>query len=204
MPTTTNFGWTTPADTDLVKDGAAAIRTLGNGVDTSFLDLKGGTSGQVLSKNSNTDLDFIWIAAAGGKLKQVVQMTTSTLTSIATGTYTDTGLTLAITPTAATSKILVIADCNTQQSRAGTSLNGYARIVRTSTTIYDTHIFEMQVDGATGSIATGSHNTLVYLDSPSTTSATTYKVQGSASTGATLRFQYTSAASSLTLLEIGA
>jgi|Laugrefa1bdmlbdn_1035148.scaffolds.fasta_scaffold00897_6 hypothetical protein len=63
MPTTTNFGWTTPADTDLVKDGAAAIRTLGNGVDTSFLDLKGGTTGQVLSKNSNTDLDFTWIAA---------------------------------------------------------------------------------------------------------------------------------------------
>jgi hypothetical protein len=62
MPTTSNFGWTTPADTDLVKDGAAAIRTLGNGIDSSFLDLKGGTTGQVLSKNSNTDLDFTWIA----------------------------------------------------------------------------------------------------------------------------------------------
>lgn len=62
MPTTTNFGWTTPADTDLVKDGALAIRTLGNGVDTSFLDLKGGTTGQVLSKASNTDLDFTWVA----------------------------------------------------------------------------------------------------------------------------------------------
>jgi hypothetical protein len=62
MPSTTNFGWTTPADTDLVKDGAAAIRTLGNGVDSSFVDLKGGTTGQVLSKNSNTDLDFTWIA----------------------------------------------------------------------------------------------------------------------------------------------
>lgn len=61
MPTTTNFGWTTPADTDLVKDGAAAIRTLGNGIDTSLLDLKGGTTGQVLSKASNTDLDFSWI-----------------------------------------------------------------------------------------------------------------------------------------------
>jgi hypothetical protein len=62
MPTTSNFGWTTPADTDLVKDGAAAIRTLGNGIDTSFLDLKGGTTGQVLSKASNTDLDFTWVA----------------------------------------------------------------------------------------------------------------------------------------------
>ena len=62
MPTTSNFGWTTPADTDLVKDGALAIRTLGNGIDTSFLDLKGGTTDQVLAKNSNTDLDFKWVA----------------------------------------------------------------------------------------------------------------------------------------------
>jgi hypothetical protein len=62
MPNTTNFNWVTPADTDLVKDGASAIRTLGNGIDTSFLDLKGGTTGQVLSKNSNTDLDFTWVA----------------------------------------------------------------------------------------------------------------------------------------------
>lgn len=61
MPTTTNFGWTTPADTDLVKNGAAAIRTLGNGIDTSLLDLKGGTTGQVLSKTSDSDLDFTWV-----------------------------------------------------------------------------------------------------------------------------------------------
>lgn len=60
MATTTNFGWETPDDTDLVKDGAAAMRTLGNSIDTSFVDLKGGTTGQVLAKNSNTDLDYIW------------------------------------------------------------------------------------------------------------------------------------------------
>lgn len=61
MPTTSNFGWTTPADTDLVKDGALAIRTLGNGIDTSMAELKGGTTGQILSKTSNTDMDFTWI-----------------------------------------------------------------------------------------------------------------------------------------------
>jgi hypothetical protein len=61
MPTTTtNFGWTVPSDTDLVKDGAAAIRTALGGPDTSFVDLKGGTTGQVLSKASNTDMDFTW------------------------------------------------------------------------------------------------------------------------------------------------
>jgi hypothetical protein len=62
MATTTNFGWETPDDTDLVKDGALAIRTLGSAIDTSLVDLKGGTTGQVLSKNSNTDMDFTWIA----------------------------------------------------------------------------------------------------------------------------------------------
>jgi len=62
MATTTNFGWETPDDTDLVKDGALAMRTLGNSIDTSFVDLKGGTTGQVLSKASNTDLDFTWVA----------------------------------------------------------------------------------------------------------------------------------------------
>jgi hypothetical protein len=62
MATTTNFGWETPDDTDLVKDGAAAIRTALGGVDTSFVDLKGGTTGQVLAKASGTDLDFSWVA----------------------------------------------------------------------------------------------------------------------------------------------
>ena len=61
MPTTSNFGWNTPADTDLVKDGALAIRTLGNNIDASLVDLKGGTTNQVLAKNSNTDLDFKWV-----------------------------------------------------------------------------------------------------------------------------------------------
>ena len=61
MATTTNFGWTTPDDTDLVKDGAAAIRTLGSAIDSSLVDLKGGTTGQVLSKASGTDMDFTWI-----------------------------------------------------------------------------------------------------------------------------------------------
>lgn len=65
MATTTNFGWETPDDTDLVKDGAAAMRTLGNSIDTSFVDLKGGTTGQVLAKASNTDLDYTWTTVSG-------------------------------------------------------------------------------------------------------------------------------------------
>jgi hypothetical protein len=71
MPTTSNFGWTTPADTDLVKDGASAIRTLGNGIDTSMAELKGGTTGQILSKTSNTDMDFTWINNDQGDITAV-------------------------------------------------------------------------------------------------------------------------------------
>lgn len=69
--TTTNFGWTVPSDTDLVKDGAAAIRTALGGVDTSFVDLKGGTTGQILSKASGTDLDYTWITPNPGDITGV-------------------------------------------------------------------------------------------------------------------------------------
>lgn len=81
MPTTTNFGWTTPADTDLVKDGAAAIRTLAGNIDTSLVDLKGGTTGQFLSKNSNTDLDFVFATPASGGM---TLLSTTTLNAVTT------------------------------------------------------------------------------------------------------------------------
>jgi hypothetical protein len=72
MANTTNFNWETPDDTDLVKDGAAAIRTLGSAIDTSLVDLKGGTTGQILAKNSNTDMDFVWTANDVGDITEVV------------------------------------------------------------------------------------------------------------------------------------
>jgi hypothetical protein len=59
--TTPNFSFPVPQSTDLVKDGATAIAALGTSVDTQFVDLKGGTTGQVLSKASNTDLDYSWV-----------------------------------------------------------------------------------------------------------------------------------------------
>jgi hypothetical protein len=72
MATTTNYGWTTPNDTDLVKDGASAIRTLGQSIDTTFAELKGGTSGQMLTKASNTDLDLVWVTPEIGDITAVV------------------------------------------------------------------------------------------------------------------------------------
>ena len=60
---TSAFGWQMPTSTDLVTDLPADFETFGQAVDTSLADLKGGTTGQVLSKASNTDMDFTWVAA---------------------------------------------------------------------------------------------------------------------------------------------
>ena len=62
MATSPNFNWPEPDNTDLVKNGALAIRTAVNAIDASLYELKGGTTGQVLSKTSNTDMDFTWVA----------------------------------------------------------------------------------------------------------------------------------------------
>ena len=61
MATSPNFNWPEPDNTDLVKNGALAIRTAVNAIDTSLVDLKGGTTGQVLAKASGTDMDFSWV-----------------------------------------------------------------------------------------------------------------------------------------------
>lgn len=66
MATSPNFSWPEPDNTDLVKNGALAIRTAVDAIDSSMADLKGGTTNQVLAKNSNTDMDFKWVADATG------------------------------------------------------------------------------------------------------------------------------------------
>ena len=68
---TTNFGWVMPTSTDLVTDLPADFNTFGQGVDTTLAELKGGTTGQVLSKTSNTDMDFTWIANDVGDITGV-------------------------------------------------------------------------------------------------------------------------------------
>jgi hypothetical protein len=66
---TTNFGWVMPTSTDLVTDLPADFAVFGQAVDTSMADLKGGTTGQVLSKATNADMDFVW--TAGGDITGV-------------------------------------------------------------------------------------------------------------------------------------
>ena len=133
--TTTNFGWTVPSDTDLVKDGAAAIRTALGGVDTSMVDLKGGTTGQVLSKNSNTDMDFTWIEQDDTTLSFNAQTgTTYTLVAADLGKLVTTSNASAVTVTIPPSVFAAGNIINLQSIGVGlTSLAQGAGVTITST-----------------------------------------------------------------------
>jgi hypothetical protein len=68
---TTPFGWQMPTATDLVTDLPADFEVFGQAVATSMADLLGGTTGQVLSKTTNADMDFTWIANDQGDITGV-------------------------------------------------------------------------------------------------------------------------------------
>jgi hypothetical protein len=68
---TTNFGWVMPTATDLVTDLPADFAVFGQAVDTSMADLKGGTTGQILAKATNTDMDFTWVTNDVGDITAV-------------------------------------------------------------------------------------------------------------------------------------
>jgi len=87
---TSNFGWQMPTNTDLVTDLPADFEVFGQAVDTSMADLKGGTTGQILSKTTNADMDFTWIANDQGDITGV------TATSPLTGGGTSGAITIGI------------------------------------------------------------------------------------------------------------
>ena len=277
MATTTNYGWDTPDDTDLVKDGAAAIRTLGSSIDTTTKNLNPettlgdlayrsatanvktrlalGTAGQVLRVNSGgtapewaatadqtpltTKGDLFtfstvdarlgvgangtlltadsseatglkWVApAGGGKVLQVVSATTTTQTVLATTTSTDTGITATITPSSATSKILIIMSIAVKYDMASANdLQARGKVFRAATTIADYgNEFYSGKQNTSGGFMRADSNHYSFLDNPSTTSATTYKLQSSVNDTSSSRqvvYQPNSAPSTITLLEIGA
>jgi hypothetical protein len=104
MPTTTNYGWTTPADTDLVKDGAAAIRTLGSSVDTTTKALNPSTTlGDIeyrsSTANTNTRLGIGTtgqvLTVSGGVPSWAASTTGNTISQIATGTLSGASVTIS-------------------------------------------------------------------------------------------------------------
>jgi hypothetical protein len=74
---TSNFNWQMPTNTDLVSQLPADFEVFGQAVDSSLADLKGGTAGQVLAKNTNTDMDFVWIEQDDSTLSFNAQSGTS-------------------------------------------------------------------------------------------------------------------------------
>jgi len=120
MPTTTNYGWTTPADTDLVKDGASAIRTLGTSIDTTTKNLNPsttlgdieyrsstantntrlaiGTTGQVLTVSGGVPA---WANAAGGANWSLLNSGGTALTGAAT---------ITVSGISSVDKIMVLVD----------------------------------------------------------------------------------------------
>lgn len=131
-----------------------------------------GSSAQVLSVSGGIPA---WTTpASGGKLLQVVSATYSTETDVSTTTYTDSGLTATITPTLLTSKIYVQITAPFLKN-AGNANNGVKyRIMRGASAIATWEEATLQTGTAINNSAAFG---LLYLDSPATTSATTYKLQ---------------------------
>lgn len=170
----------------------------------TFSRLGIGSSAQVLTVASGVP-SWATPASGGGKVLQVVQATYSTSTSSSSATYADTGLTATITPTLNTSKVLVLmnqAGCGKNSGNDGTGLN--IKLFRGATLLAGQ--YDQCFDNATSTYVRIGTISLEILDSPATTSATTYKTQfmnGSGGSG-TVTVQQASSVSSITLLEIGA
>lgn len=207
-------GFTVPAGSDPVSSIDDTLVTFAGEVRAAItaateIPTQTGNAGKYLKTDGSV---ASWATVAGGgKVLQVVAATTTTQVNITSTTYTDTGLSATITPSATTSRILAIitqpimAQANTATASAG------VRLLRGSTTIadfapnkYEAHA--MTVQGA-ALVAMRTILGISWLDSPASTSALTYKTQGAlqfTTSSSTMYFQETSAAASIILLEIGA
>ena len=229
---TSNYNFVLPTSSDLVTDLPADFEVALQGVDTRLKALQPGTTLGDLAyssatANTNTRLGVgstgnvltvaggvpVWAApAGGGKVLQVVSASTTTSTTISSTTMTDTGITATITPTSATSKILVIFSAAARVFRSNAWAPSKAQLLRGATNILNMPVqsflsFEIITGASVTSIDMAGQMTNHYLDSPATTSATTYKLQGgvyAATSSASITFQFESAQSTITLLEIGA
>ncbi len=159
-----------------------------------------GSAGQVLTVASGIPS---WAApAGGGKVLQVVSATYSTETQNNSSTYADTGLTATITPTLSSSKVLVLVhQTGIKQNLSAVQI----RLLRGATAL-----ITLENQAGFLSASTPTQNTVggtgcAYLDSPATTSATTYKTQfNSTANSSYARVQIDGTSSTITLMEIGA
>ena len=137
-----------------------------------------------------------------GHVIQVVTTTYSTQTSSTSSSYSDTGITATITPTSTSSKILVL--CNLCSAGVlntnGADADGNYKLLRGSTDLMEAR--QRAYDyGNSGLIIFGQF-LMSWLDSPSTTSATTYKLQQKITTGSSIRVSESNNPSVMHLLEV--
>jgi hypothetical protein len=168
------------ADTSGIQPSEFAAKgdlLVGTGSST-FDNLGVGANGTVLTADSTETTGLKWVApgGAGGKVLQVVMGTLTAQVNTTSTSFSDIGLSVNITPSSATSKILVLGAVNGVEKNSGNSGNTVLlRLMRDSTSIQNignrTGHTNTDVRNNVGSVALG------YLDSPNTTSATTYKVQ---------------------------
>jgi hypothetical protein len=152
---TPNFNWPVPTSTDLVKDGATAIEALGDSIDASLVDLKGGTTGQVLSKASNTDMDFTWVTDAAGDIQGV------TVTSPLTGGGTSGTVTVGIL--SGTTSNLGAVQLSDSTSSTSTTLAATANAVKTTYDLANGAIAKSIVDAKGDLVAATAADTVTRL-----------------------------------------
>lgn len=150
-----------------------------------------------------------WVAiggggGGGGKVLQVVQGTATTNTSSSSSSYVDVSLSASITPSATSSKVLAIVSAVAYIDASSGTRNLHVQLVRGATSIAEQEpALLSNTNGTTGSLAGGIG--FSYLDSPSTTSATTYKIQACMKDQtSSFIFNYNNSLASIVLMEIGA
>jgi hypothetical protein len=139
-----------------------------------------GTNAQILVADSSTATGLKWATpSGGGKVLQVVQGTLTSAFTTTSTSFVDSGLTVTITPSSATSKVMVFVSLPTvYASRTGSGVSAYAgtSLLRGATTLQVSDIGIFNYYNGTNWTAFNPVASS-YLDSPATTSATTYKVQ---------------------------
>jgi hypothetical protein len=168
-----------------------------------------GSTGQVLTVAAGVP-SWATPAGGGGKVLQVVMGSTSTSTTVASTTMTDSGLSVSITPTLNTSKVLILVSQQLQVYTTTTNNAAGWRLMRGATSIFDgngSYSRAFQVANVSSEANKGGYYAMNYLDSPATTSSTTYKTQTKVSTTANsqqVTTQDGSTLSTIIALEIGA
>jgi hypothetical protein len=190
MPTTTNYGWTTPADTDLVKDGASAIRTLGSSIDTTTKNLNPSTTlGDIEYRSSTTNTNTRLAIGSTGEVLTVAAGVPSWaalpagggMTLINTGGTTLTGSSITISSIPSTYKNLQLIVRDWYSSHDGALLAirfnsdsgaNYAELASFAATV--------TAGGTNVSIANeqdnASSDAIVRLDVPDYANSTTWKI----------------------------